>query len=119
MAMSTTMTTSAAQSSTIVLNPVSKSTTLVLTSSGTFAAGSSNSTIQIEASAGDPSLFGGPSLTWATISSATAMPASAVQNIPLTYEILGNYGAVRLNSTTASTGAAMSFTLQALQSVTA
>lgn len=108
--------TTAAQTGTLVLNPVSKSTTVIMTS--TTAAGSSNATIQIEFSLDDPSALGYTSATWATLSSGTAMSASAAVT-GLTYTVLSPVGMVRLNSTSGSTTTTYSFNLKALQSVTA
>jgi hypothetical protein len=119
MAQSVTITTSAATTGTLILNPVAKSTTVTLTSTTAAGTGSSASTVQIEMSLGDPSALGAPTLAWATLSSATAIPSSTALAVPLTYTVLSPIGAVRVNSTTASTGAAITFTLTALQSVTA
>jgi len=110
--------TSASQTGTLILNPVAKSTTVTLTS--TTAAGSSNATVQIEMTLGDPSLIplGGPALAWTALSSGTAMSASAVVS-GLVYTVLSPVGGVRVVSTTGSTTTTYSFNLQALQAVTA
>src|SRR5215469_17428079 len=92
--------TSAAVTGTIVLNPVAKSTTVVLTGSG---ATSSNCTVQVEFSLDDPTLIplGGPTATFGLLSSGTAMTASAVavSSGALSYTVLTPIGQVRVNST--------------------
>lgn len=97
---------------TIVLNPLAKSTTVVLTSVG----GSSATVGQIELSLDDPTIVGGPSLTWALLSSASAIPSSLP--VALVYTVLSPIGAVRINSS-AMVGSSGTFTLKALQSITA
>jgi hypothetical protein len=102
---------STGQSGAIILNPVSKSTTLVLTLSSSAA-----SVVDIQGSADDPTILGGPTTTWATISSATAMSGATLfdaRGYVLT--VLTPLGGVRINSTSA----AGTYTLKALQSVTA
>lgn len=108
--------TSAAVTAQMALNPVAKSTTVLLSAAG---ATSSNCTVQIEASLDDPTIPGGPTATWALLSSATAISASLVLATPLMYTVLSPVGMVRINSTTGSTGGTYTFTLKALQSVTA
>jgi hypothetical protein len=107
---------SSAGTATIVLNPVVKSTTVAAsvtaTSSGVF---------QIEVSLDDPTIPGGPTATWAVLSSAAAMVSSTVlssagNNGAVLYTVLSPVGMVRLNSTTWGAGSA---TLKALQSITA
>ena len=102
---------SSAGTATIILNPVAKTTSVGLT----ITSGSSNSVVTVEATLGDPTIPGGPSLSWFTISSAAAMTSSNAGN--LLYTVLAPIGGVRLNSTTNSS--LTSYTLQALQSVTA
>jgi len=102
---------SSAGTATLILNPVARSTTVVMTTT----AGSSNAAITIEGTLGDPTIVGGPALAWGTISSGAGMLSSATGN--LFYTILSPLGGVRLNSTANSS--LPSFTLQALQSVTA
>lgn len=100
----------------LVLNPVAKSTTIIWSAT----AGSSAYAL-VEMSLDDPTLIplGGPALTWAPLSSAT-LSSSVVAAAPLTYTVLSPIGAVRINSTTGSTSATVAtFTLKALQSVTA
>lgn len=109
--------TSAAVTGVLALNPVSKSTTVILTASG---ATSSNATVQVDFSLDDPSFFpigGSTTATWALLSSAASMTASAVNG--LSYTVLAPIAQVRVNSTIGSTGGVYAFTLRALQSVTA
>jgi len=99
---------------TIMLNPVSKSTTVLWT-----ATSGSSAYALIEMSLDDTSALGSPTATWAPLSSAT-ISSSNMAATPLTYTVLSPIAAVRINSTTGSTGAtAATFTLKALQSVTA
>lgn len=95
----------------IILNPVAKATTLILTVSS-CAVG----TIQIDATLDDPSTTPPPTLTWAVISSGAAMTSSnTVWPNGLIYTILSPIGGVRINSSVIANVA----TLKALQSVTA
>ena len=100
----------------IVLNPVAKSTTVQLSAT---ALSTTAGTVQVEMSLDDPSQFGGPTTTWSLLSSATAIASSLVAATPLTYTVLSPIGQVRINSTTGSTGAGVTYVLKALQSVTA
>jgi hypothetical protein len=95
---------------TIVLNPVARSTTIMLTvpSSGNTS---------VEVSLDDPSIPGGPTASWALLSSGAAMYSSNVGTAGLLYTVLTPIAAVRLNST--ANVAAGTFTLKALQSVSA
>jgi len=96
----------------IILNPVAKSTTvqLIFSSSGT---------ISVEMTLDDPTIVGGPSVTWSLLSSAAAMQSStAGTTAGLVYTVLSPLGGVRLNSTTGTTTGGP-FTLKALQSVSA
>lgn len=95
----------------MVLNPVAKSTTVIISAS----VQSSLSVVQIEASLDDPTIPGGPTATWALISSATAMSSWSAA---LIYTVLTPIAQVRLNSTT-MVGSSTVYTLKALQSVTA
>ena len=99
---------------TIVLNPVSKSTTVLLSAS----TGSSLSTIQVDFSIDDPSIPGGPTTTWALLSSAASMGSSTITGNGLVWTVLSPICQVRLNSTAIVASSAV-FTLKALQSVTA
>lgn len=107
MALSTTL--SSVGTAAITLNPIAKSTTVML--SGLTAA--STGTVQIEMSLDDPTIFGGPALTWALLSSGTAMLSSNVTT--LVYTVLSPIGAVRINSSANNN----TWTLKALQSITA
>jgi len=109
--MAQSVTLSSVGTATIFLNPVAKSTTVLLSAS----VQSSLSTIQIEVSLDDPTILNGPSATWALLSSATAMSSFSGGFI---YTVLGPIGGVRLNSSTVTASSAV-FTLKALQSVTA
>jgi hypothetical protein len=97
----------------MVLNPVAKSTTVVLT---TLSAGSSLTLVQVEFSLDDPTILGGPAATWALLSSATAMPSSL--SFALAYTVLSPIAQVRLNSTL-NAGSSGAFILKALQSISA
>lgn len=99
-------------SAAIVLNPISKSTTVTLTSVG----GSSQTVGQIEVSLDDPTILGGPATTWVLLSSASAIPSSLP--VALIYTVLSPIGQVRINST-GMAGSSGVFTLKALQSITA
>lgn len=108
--MAQSVTLSSVGTATINLNPVARTTTLMisLTSASTGA-------VTLEASLDDPTIAGGPTATWAAISSGTAMASSNVFTTGLVYTLLTPIAAVRLNST-ATNGP---ITLKALQSVTA
>ena len=93
----------------IVLNPIAKSTTVML-SAGT--AGSTGA-VTLEMSLDDPTIPGGPTTTWAVLSSGSAMLSSNVTS--LVYTVLSPIGMVRINSTANNN----TWTLKALQSVTA
>jgi len=108
--MAQTITLSSVGTAQMVLNPVAKSTTFLLTS-GTA---SSLGTAVIDISLDDPSSYPAPTMTWATISSATL--GSSVVTVAVTYTVLSPVGAARINSTTTGAG---TWTLKALQSVTA
>ena len=103
----------AATTGVIVLNPVSKSTSLMLTT----VIGATLQTVQVEYSLDDPTQLGGPTATWALLSSATGIASS--QSNGLSWTVLSPIGQVRINSTSGSTGTASVYTLKALQSVTA
>lgn len=118
MAQSVTITVSTAATTqtlgTIIVNPVAKSTTVLWT-----ATSGSSAYALLEMSLDDPTIVGGPTTTWAPLSSGT-ISSSNMAATPLVYTILSPIGGVRINSTTGSTGAtAATFTLKALQSVTA
>lgn len=110
MAQSITLSSSAGTAA-IALNPVAKTTTVILTQSVAASTGA----VTIEMSLDDPSIPGGPATTWATLSSGAAMLSSNVTN--LVYSVLSPVAQVRINSTANNTS--NTFTLKALQSVTA
>lgn len=111
MAQSTTLS-SVGVSAAIALNPVAKSTTLILTLA-------SSGTVSIEVSADDPSIPGGPTTTWALASSAVSMASSTLGSTltGIIYTILSPVAQARIRSSSIVSGD--SFTLKALQSVTA
>ncbi len=118
--MAQTLTVSASTGATVasvgamVLNPVSKSTTVLLTAT----AGSSSYAL-VEYSLDDPTLLGGPAATWAPLSSAT-LSSSVIAAAPMSWTVLSPIGQLRINSTTGSTSATVAtYTIKALQSVTA
>ena len=100
---------SSAGTAAMFLNPVAKSTTVLLTipSSGVAS---------IEMSLDDPSIPGGPAVTWALLSSA-AIISSNQTPLNLVYTVLSPIGGVRINCSSNATGG--TYTLKALQSVTA
>lgn len=103
---------------TIVLDPVAKSTTIIFTVVN--SASTTQGLSQVEYSLDDPSALGAATTTWALLSSATAIASSVVAATPLSWTVLSPIGMVRVNSTQGSTGVAPpSYTLKALQSVTA
>lgn len=95
----------------ITLNPIAKSTTVML--SGSVAASSGG--VQIDMSLDDPTIFGGPTTTWAVLSSGAGMVSSNVTT--LVYTVLSPIAQVRINST--NNGSTQTWTLKALQSITA
>jgi len=107
----------------IVLDPVPKSTTIMLSAT---VNGTSNATVQVEYSLDDPSALNAPATTWSLLSSATALPSSnigsAASSSPngLSWTVLSPIGQVRVVSTGGSSGGVGNvYTLKALQSVTA
>src|SRR5882724_2049703 len=95
----------------MILNPVAKSTTVIL--SGAVAASSGG--VQIELTLDDPTIVGGPSITWGLLSSAAGMNSYALLN-GLVYTVLSPIGGVRINSSALT---ATTWTLKALQSISA
>ena len=101
----------------LALNPVAKSTTLILTS-----ASSAVGTAQIDISADDPSALtlaglSSTNITWALASSGAAMVSSnGIFPNGLVYTILSPVAMARINS---SANTSLTLTLKALQSVTA
>lgn len=109
--MAQSVTLSSAGTAVIILNPVARTTSVML-SQGTIA--SSLGVIQVDVSLDDPTTTPAPTLTWALLSSAAAMVTSTP--LALLYTVTSPIGAVRLNSTTAIASSA-SWTLKTLQSV--
>lgn len=111
--MAQSVTLSSVGTASIVLNPVAKATTVIISAS----VQSSLSTVQVEMSLDDPSAPGytSGSATWALLSSATAMSSFSGAYV---YTVLSPIAQVRLNSTTVTASSA-TWTLKALQSVTA
>ncbi|SRR6266478_1070593 len=107
--MAQSITLSSAGTAAIILNPVSKSTTVIL------SAGSSG-TVSVEFTLDDPTIFGGSSLVWALLSSGAQMISSNITT-GLAYTVLSPIGGVRLNCS--SNPGATTYTLKALQAVTA
>ena len=93
----------------IALNPVAKSTTVMLTAASSGA-------VQLDFSLDDPTIPGGPTTTWALLSSAASINSSNL-SAGLVYTVLTPIAQVRINSTALVAGG--SYTLKALQSVTA
>jgi hypothetical protein len=113
--MAQTVTLSSAGTAALVLNPVAKSTTVMLSAS----IASSNTAAQIEMSLDDPTIQGGPTATWALMSSASGMVgSSATSALSVVYTILSPIAQVRINSS-ATAASSNTWTLKALQSVTA
>jgi hypothetical protein len=108
--MAQSVTLSSVGTATINLNPVARTTTLMISLTS-----ASTGTVTLEASLDDPTIAGGPTATWAAISSGAAMASSVVFTTGLVYTLLTPIAAVRLNST-ATNGP---INLKALQSVTA
>ena len=106
----TTLSASAGTSTPIALNPVAKATTVLLSLSVVGSTGA----VTVEASLDDPSIPGGPSATWASISSGIAMLSSNISD-GLIYTILSPISMVRINSTANNTS--NTFTLKALQAI--
>ena len=94
----------------IMLNPISKSTTVQLT----FSSGAAAANVFVQYTLDDGSPPG--VVTWAALSSAII--GSSVSDVSggITYTMLSPIGGLRLSSTGAVTG---TITLKALQSITA
>jgi|SRR5712671_332461 len=107
--MAQSVTLSSAGTATMILNPVSKSTTVILTNPA-------SGTASIELTLDDPTIVGGPSLTWALLSSAAQMISSNATG-SVVYTVLSPIGGVRINCSSNAGGGL--FTLKALQSITA
>lgn len=109
--MTQSITLSSVGTATLVLNPVAKATTVMVSAS----VQSSLSTVTVEMSLDDPSAPGAATTTWVALSSATAMSSFSGGYV---YSVLSPMAQVRLNST-AMTASSATFTLKALQAVTA
>jgi len=105
-----------ASSGVLALNPVAKTTTVMLSAT---VVSTTAGTVYVEYSLDDPSIPGGPTATWALLSSVTALVSSVVAAAPYSWTVLSPIAAVRINSTGGSTGGVSVYTLKALQSVTA
>lgn len=115
MAQTRTVTLSSAGTATLALNPVSKSTTLMLT-----ATSCSSGYFTVQYALGDPSALGYVSAKWAPLSSAAAIASSGLSSSPLSWTVFAPIAQARIYSSgwdTAGTGGSM--VLKALQSVTA
>ena len=109
--MAKSVTLSSVGTATIVLDPTAKATTVMLSASS-----SGVSTVQVDMSLDDPTIVSGPTTTWALLSSAAAMTSSNnVFGSGMVWTVLSPVGMVRVNSSVNAT----TFTLKALQSVTA
>lgn len=100
----------------IALDPTKRSTTVMLSAT---ALSTTAGAVSVEFSLDDPSIPGGPTATWALLSSAVGIASSLVAATPLSWTVLSPIAQVRVNSTTGSTGAGVTFVLKALQSITA
>src|SRR5882672_7862894 len=94
----------------IILDPKLKTTTLQITGQGSSGAG-----VFAQFTLDDPTIFGGPSVTWANLSSAILVSTSAGADANTIYTVLSPLGGLRLSSSNAVTG---TITLKSLQSVT-
>ncbi len=104
-------------SGTMALNPVCKSTTVILSA---VTASTTAGTVNVDYSLDDPTIPGGPAVTWALLSSAASITSSQIEITPLAWTILSPIAGLRIRSTQGSTGAGPSvYTLKALQSITA
>lgn len=110
--MAQTVTLSSVGTAAIYLNPVSKSTTVLVSAS----VASSLTTAILEMTLDDPTTTPAPTIAWAPLSSAII--GSSVVVAATTYTVLSPIGGVRINSTTVTASSA-TWTLKALQSVTA
>jgi len=110
--MAQSVTLSSAGTATIILNPVCRTTSVLLTQSIVSASGA----VQIEVTLDDPTATPAPTLSWALLSSATAMAGTTTPPLSLLYTVTSPIGGVRLNSSSA-VGSSAAWTLKALQSV--
>ena len=107
--MAKTVTLSSAGTATMFLDPVPRTTSVLLT----FP---SSGTVSVEVSLDDPTTTPAPTIAWALLSSAAQMISSNATG-GLLYTVLSPIGGLRLNASSDSGGG--TFTLKALQSVTA
>ena len=91
MALATTLS-SVGTSTPIILNPVYKTTTIQVTAT------SASSTVGtfVQFTLDDPTIFGGPSVTWANLSSAIAV-STGTDLGGLVYTVLSPLGGLRLS----------------------
>lgn len=93
----------------IYLDPVPRTTSVILTPATTGSTGA----VTIEVTLDDPSTTPAPTITWGVLSSGSAMLSSNVTS--LFYTVMSPVGGVRINSSANNT----TWTLKVLQSVTA
>lgn len=110
--MARTVTLSSVGTAAIILDPNMRTTSVILSAS----VASSLTTALIELTLDDPTTTPAPTITWAPLSSA--LLGSSVAVAAATYTVLSPIGGVRINSTTVTASSA-TWTLKALQSVTA
>lgn len=96
----------------IMLNPTASTTVMQLTATS----GSSSTNMFIQFTLDDPTISKGPAVTWANLSSAIATSSGVDLNGGVIYTVLSPLGGLRISSSTIGAG---TFTLKALQSVTA
>lgn len=107
----------------IVLNPVAKSTTVIL--SVLTSASTTQGLVSVEYSLDDPTITPTPTTVWSLLSSAAAIASSVIAGGSpatgsLSWTVLSPIAQVRINSTAGSTGVGPpTYTLKALQSITA
>lgn len=99
---------SAGTSTAIVLDPVKRTTTVQVT-----ATSASSATLFVQYSLDDPTVTPAPTMTWANLSSAIA--SSAAGDVGQLYSVLSPLGALRISSSTFTSGTQ---TLKALQAIT-
>src|SRR5512139_394118 len=99
---------SAGVSGSLVLDPVKRATTVQIT-----ATSASSATIFVQYSLDDPSITPAPTMVWANLSSAIA--SSAAGDVGQLYSVVSPLGALRISSSTFTSGTQ---TLKALQAVT-
>lgn len=105
------VTLSSAGTATMILNPVARTTSVLLSQS----VASSSSTVSIEVTLDDPTSTPAPTLAWALLSSGAQM-SSSVAALSLLYTVTAPIGGVRLNASSVVASSVV-YTLKALQSV--